>query len=558
MRSQPRRLPLLQRTLAIEGDGRRELRPEVTVLQTLPERLVETLRRANTVAAAPDLESLLEGTLGLLAECVGSETGWMALYNEELDELRVAYRLPDRLTVPRSQINALVDQALQQQRLMIDDALVVLPFCDGCMPMPVVILEAVGLDSERLMFLTLVAERLSSEIARAQRIAQARQREERQQALLEIIAQLTTTLKTNDLLDTILDRGRDLLGVEASSIWLRDSFTNELHLHLAAGDEGNQMTSVRIPAGHGVIGYVVETGETVVVNDTRTDPRFYRQVDARSGFTTRAILCVPLRAPHIRLGGERGEVAEAIIGGMQALNPRSGEPFNAEDIAIFEMLASQAATIVRLSQLYDETDRLFSRIIDAITGAIDMKDPYTRGHSQRVSDFSVAIAQELKLSPEFIYRVRIASKLHDVGKIRIPDRVLKKRSHLTERERQIIQQHPAYGLDFLRENGLLELELMRDAWQALAQHHERLDGGGYPHGLKGESISLIGRIVAVADVFDAVTSDRPYRPALPSAQAIQILQDGAGTEFDAECVGALIRAREKGLIAVQAEREESL
>ncbi|NCC34674.1 MAG: HD-GYP domain-containing protein, partial [Chloroflexia bacterium] len=194
-------------------------------------------------------------------------------------------------------------------------------------------------------------------------------------------------------------------------------------------------------------------------------------------------------------------------------------------------------------------------IIDAITGAIDLKDPYTRGHSQRVSDFSVAIAQELGLDHTMIYRVRIASKLHDVGKIRIPDRILKKRGTLTEAEFREMRQHPLYGVEFLKENGLLELALLRDAWQALAQHHERLDGRGYPYGLKGEQISLIGRIVAVADVFDAITSHRTYRPARSVEEALAILQHLAGRELDDTCVDALLRARSKGAILTQDERK---
>jgi HD-GYP domain-containing protein (c-di-GMP phosphodiesterase class II) len=109
-----------------------------------------------------------------------------------------------------------------------------------------------------------------------------------------------------------------------------------------------------------------------------------------------------------------------------------------------------------------------------------------------------------------------------------------------------MRQHPIYGLEFLRDNGLLDLELLGDSWQALAQHHERIDGRGYPDGLKGNEISLIGRIVAVADVFDAVTSNRPYRPAMTVDQALSILRKGRGQEFDDVCVDALIRARSMG------------
>jgi len=285
-----------------------------------------------------------------------------------------------------------------------------------------------------------------------------------------------------------------------------------------------------------------------------TDKRFYRNIDEQSGFHTRSILCVPMRAPKIILGGERGEIEEQVIGGAQALNPFSNRPFSDDDISLFESLASQAATVIRLARLYEETDKLFTRIIDAITGAIDLKDPYTRGHSQRVSDFSVAIAEELGLPHDEIYRIRISSKLHDVGKIRVPDLILNKPDRLDEAEFEVMRQHPTYGLEFLAQNGLLELNLLRDCWQALAQHHERLDGRGYPNGLSGDEISQVGRIVAVADVFDAITSHRPYRQPMSIEKALDIVRAGAGTELDPKCVEALVRARAKGKILTQEER----
>jgi HD-GYP domain-containing protein (c-di-GMP phosphodiesterase class II) len=210
--------------------------------------------------------------------------------------------------------------------------------------------------------------------------------------------------------------------------------------------------------------------------------------------------------------------------------------------------------VIRLAQLYTEVETLSTGIIDAITGAIDLKDPYTRGHSQRVSEFSVAIAQELGLEGEELYRIRIASKLHDVGKIRVPDRILKKRTGLSEAEFRHMRRHPTYGVEFLHGTGLLELDLLRDAWQALSQHHERLDGRGYPAGLRGDAITRIARIVAVADVFDAITSHRPYRPARSVEDALAILRRLAGPELDPACVEAMVRAREKGKILTQDER----
>jgi HD-GYP domain-containing protein (c-di-GMP phosphodiesterase class II) len=144
--------------------------------------------------------------------------------------------------------------------------------------------------------------------------------------------------------------------------------------------------------------------------------------------------------------------------------------------------------------------------------------------------------------------------LHDVGKIGVDVQVLKKPGRLTDDEFQEMQRHPMYGVKLFNEAGLSEL--LAEELMALAQHHERLDGRGYPSGLSGEEISRIGRIVAVADTFDALTSDRPYRSALSAEEAFAILDAGAGTELDSACVAALKQARIIGKIRTQHEREE--
>jgi HD-GYP domain-containing protein (c-di-GMP phosphodiesterase class II) len=559
----------------------------MTTQQTRLQQYVEVIQRANQIAANTELDDLLDQMLALIISVVQAEAGTLYLYDAAAHELvfKVVQGNVASERLVGARINAdrgVAGQSLREGAPLFIDDVASDPRWDRamgelagmrlrtmyCVPLmlrgqPVGVVQVFNLppdtcdDPDELSLIELLCSRLVTEVEKARLLEEAHQRARRQQALVEVISNLTTTLDSNTLLNRIMTHACELLDVEAASIWLRDPLQGDLVLHLATGNKRERMLASRVPAGHGIIGHVVGTGETVVVNDVHADQRFYRNIDAQSGFRTRAILCVPMRAPRIILGGERGEVEEQVIGGAQALNPTGGRDFTKDDISLFESLASQAATVIRLARLYAETDTLFTRIIDAITGAIDLKDPYTRGHSQRVSDFSVAIAQELGLVPQDVYRVRIASKLHDVGKIRVPDRILKKRKGLTEAEFRHMRQHPLYGLDFLRENGLLELELLENSWQALSQHHERLDGRGYPAGLRGDEITLFGRIVAVADVFDAITSHRPYRPARTAGQAIAILRSAAGTEFDPQCVEALVRAREADAIKTQDERKEA-
>lgn len=556
----------------------------MTAQQTRLQQYVEVIQQANQIAATTELDTLLEKMLGLLRSVTRAEAGTLYLYDSASHELefKVVQGSPASARLVGTRISAdrgVAGQALLSAGPLFIDDVASDPRWDKamgelaglrlrtmyCVPLtlrgqPIGVVQLFNLppdtcdDADELALIELLCSRLVTEVEKTRLLAEAQRRTRRQQALVEIISHLTTTLDSDTLLNRIMTHACDLLGVEATSIWLRDPQSGDLMLHLATGERREHMHASRVPAGHGIIGHVVGTGETVVVNDVHTDQRFYRNIDDKSGFQTRAILCVPMRAPRIILGGARGEVEEQVIGGAQALNPVGNRPFSPDDISLFESLAGQAATVIRLARLYEETSTLSTRIIDAITGAIDLKDPYTRGHSQRVSDFSVAIAQELGLAPQEIYRVRIASKLHDVGKIRVPDRILKKRKGLTDAEFRQMRQHPTYGLDFLRDNGLLDLELLENSWQALSQHHERLDGRGYPAGLKGDEITLFGRIVAVADVFDAITSHRPYRPARTAEQAIAILRSAVDSEFDPGCVEALVRAREAGNILTQDER----
>lgn len=555
--------------------------------ETRFQRFVQAMQRADQLAVATALEDLYGQMLELMVLATEAEAGVLSLYDEHNQTLAIqaVTGIPgaQRLLGARGAASqGLAGAALRQGKaLFVADAfrrdahedwicraaaslpprtVLCQPLTSQGRPLGCIhvfnLPETLSEESEELALINLLGSRLVNEIEKRRIQAQARRRERRQQALLEIISHLTTTLDRDELLNRIMNHACELLNVEATSIWLRDPARDDLVLHIAAGASRERIVAQRVPAGHGIIGHVVATGETVAVNDVSGDPRFYSQIDARSGFVTRSILCVPLKAPRIQLGDARGIVEERIIGGAQALNPLHGAGFAPDDIALFETLASQAATVIRLAELYAEVSALSTRIIDAITGAIDLKDSYTRGHSQRVSDFSVAIAQELGLSPDEVYRVRIASKLHDVGKIRVPDRILKKRRRLNDAEFAEMRQHPVYGLEFLRENGLLELEVLRDSWTALSQHHERLDGRGYPNGLSGDQISLVGRIVAVADVFDAITSHRPYQPARSAEEALAILRGLAGIEFDGECVEALVRARARGLIRTQEERGE--
>ncbi len=181
-----------------------------------------------------------------------------------------------------------------------------------------------------------------------------------------------------------------------------------------------------------------------------------------------------------------------------------------------------------------QVQRGYTEVIVALVEAMEAKDPYTRGHTQRVAELAVRIGQELRLGPERLRILNRAALLHDIGKIGVPDSILNKPAKLTEEEYAVVKEHPVRGYAMIKHVKSLQQEL-----GGVRHHHERLDGSGYPDGLKGDAIPLGARIIAVADVYDALTSPRPYRDAWPRERALALIDSEAGSKLDPTCVRAL-------------------
>jgi HD-GYP domain-containing protein (c-di-GMP phosphodiesterase class II) len=229
--------------------------------------------------------------------------------------------------------------------------------------------------------------------------------------------------------------------------------------------------------------------------------------------------------------GEKTQDGARTIGMMVAINRIGKQDFDSIDVKLFNSVASSCAVFIENGRLFRDLKELFIGSLKALTNSIDAKDQYTRGHSERVAFISRWIAERLSekepLKEEQLHRIYLAGLLHDIGKIGISEAVLCKQGKLTDEEFECIRKHPSIGAGILR-----EIKQMRDIVPGVLCHHERLDGKGYPNGLVGEQVPLIGRIVGLADSFDAMTSRRTYRDARNVEQALAEVEKGLGTQFD--------------------------
>ncbi len=344
--------------------------------------------------------------------------------------------------------------------------------------------------------------------------------------LLEFSQIINSSLDIEVVRKKIIEAIVELLEAEAGSLLLYDRKTDELYFNVAVGDKAEKIKSIRLKMGVGIAGWVAKHRKPQLINDVQNDPRFFKNADKKSGFTTRNMVCVPI----IR--------NQQLLGVMQAINKKDGE-FKQKDLDVLIALSNQVAVSIENAMLYKELKDTFYEVVFALAEAIEKRDPYTGGHTKRVMEYSILIANQMGLDKDFIEKLKLSAILHDVGKIGVPDRVLLKQDKLDDEEYKIIKGHPKVGADILR-----KVKKLKEIIAGVELHHERFDGKGYPYGLKGKEIPLSARIIAVADTYDAMTTTRPYRKGLSKDAAIEEIVKNKGKQFDPEIVDAFVEAME--------------
>jgi putative nucleotidyltransferase with HDIG domain len=287
-----------------------------------------------------------------------------------------------------------------------------------------------------------------------------------------------------------------------------------------------EIRDLRVPLGQGIVGNVALSGVAEVVNDVEADPRWVG--DGRREFRTRAILTVPLMS--------RGSV----VGVLQLLNPIDKEVFAADDLRRVGLFAGALGIALENARLYAAQKQQFIDTVTALAEAVEKRDPYTGGHVRRVVGYSLLLGIEMNLDAEELEGLRLAAILHDIGKIAVPDIVLRKPAPLDPEEATVMRRHTTDGAEIVS-----RIRQLRPLLAGVRNHHERLDGKGYPDALKGAEIPLAARIIAVADTFDAMTTDRPYRQGLTPEEAAEEILRGEGTQFCPIVVKAFNRLFER-------------
>jgi len=344
--------------------------------------------------------------------------------------------------------------------------------------------------------------------------------------LLKFDQEISTKLKLDDIAKSVVENAANIFNVEKCAVLLVDRNKKELIIRYAIGMTQDLTRQIRIKKGESISGRTMEINEYILINDIEQDSWF--RSNNKEQYYRGAILSMPLSI--------KGEV----VGVINLNDKKTNTSFDQDDIRLLKSMALQTATAIQNSYFYHEIQEGYLRTVAALAEALDARDPYTYRHSSNVTKYAVAIAEEMKLSLLEIENIRRGGLLHDIGKIGIRDEILSKPAKLTDEEYAQIKNHPAKGEEILK-----SLPFLQEAAKLIRHHHEKLNGTGYPDRLPGYKIELGAKILSVADAFDTMISDRPYRKSLGLANAIDELKKCSGSQFDPAVVEAFLKILEK-------------
>jgi putative nucleotidyltransferase with HDIG domain len=377
--------------------------------------------------------------------------------------------------------------------------------------------------------LTAIAEIAGNSIQRIRLHEQTRKQLERLSALHQIDLAITSNLDMRNILQILLDQVISRLDVDAASVLIANPYRQTLEFAASRGFEPDTLPITQLRFGEGFAGQAAMDQATIYIPDLKTHPIGYQSSPGfrAEGFVT--YFAVPL-------------VAKSQVKGVLEVFHRLPLQRDTEWVDFLEALASQAAIVIDNSTLFSELQRshielnlAYDATLEGWSRALELRDRETEGHSKRVTELTVRLAKKMGVPEPDLVHIQRGALLHDIGKLSIPDNILLKAGPLNDQERELLQKHPKTAFEMLA-----PIPYLRPALDIPYSHHEKWDGTGYPRGLQGEEIPLAARIFAVIDVWDALTSDRPYRKAWSEAKTRAYIQEQAGKHFDPQVVDAFL------------------
>jgi response regulator RpfG family c-di-GMP phosphodiesterase len=356
------------------------------------------------------------------------------------------------------------------------------------------------------------------------RAIRERERLELMMSLSEVAQQIATSLELEEVLQRILHVALQQARADKVSIMLVDQSTSPPRLRLVAAEGlSPDLLSIEVPVGEGIAGQVVITGAPLLIN-AQTIHQFSPSALHYQG--AGSALCLPLK------------VGNRVVGVLNLTRLTSDRPFSESDIRLYLVLAAQAALAIENAQLHQKIREGYIAALASFCKFAETLMPYRQGHSIRVGIYAKRLAEVVGLDRQEAEQLRIAALMQDLGLLKVPKEVLMKPERLTDEEWQLVKQHPIWSLEMVDPPAILT----ETVEAAVRHHHERFDGNGYPDGLKGEQIPLPARLLAVADTFDALCSERPYRPAYSTEQALEEMRKVAGSQLDPDLTDAFIQS----------------
>ena len=360
-------------------------------------------------------------------------------------------------------------------------------------------------------------------------VAQLKNREAQLGALMGTGRAINSSLGLKRVLEEVMDTLIALMRAERGFLMLRGS-DGRLSVRIARGIDHINLEEDAFKVSRTIVERAAATGETILTTNAQEDPRFENQMSV-AAFKLVSILCAPLK------------IKNELIGVIYVDNRARAGIFQAQDQELITAFADQAAVAIDNAQLFDdlqaknrELEEAYQATLEGWVSALDMRDKETEGHTQRVTVLTQRLAKTMGVNDDAMVHITRGALLHDIGKMAIPDSILLKPGALTPEERELMKRHPVYAYDMLK-----RIEFLLPAIDIPYCHHEKWDGTGYPRGLRGEEIPFAARIFPVVDVWDALSSDRPYRKGLPHDEVRERIKADAGKHFDPQVVDVFLQ-----------------